>query len=691
MVVILKDGALVGSEVFPPGVYRIGRAPSSDLRLDDPMISAHHASLALRGGQIGIRDEGSANGIWLNGERVALAKVTSKDELEIRPYTLKVRLLEKGERTGAATSSVEETVIAPVSARSHLAAVPALADETQENEPTLENPVRKPAPAPDVLTPRRLKKRGSEERPARKSSPGAPHEPTPAGPFPPSSSPGTAPSARALAGELVPELATVPSSPPESILSALAGKDKPAHGERPALPRPVALRPKGAVEPRAAESEGGEEALAPVPEGAPPVLRAKLLWGRSIIHAQAFRSGGVVSVGASDGAAIPVYGWPLQRSSTRVAAFREGAWKVVVPQGLRAYALGPGGRARPTQGPVSLSKGEGVVLVAGKLALELCAELPSPTVPLRFRPEIDKQLLVPLVGAALLLGLFFLFMPKKSELPDFTPKALPAIRAILEAPKKHPKEKPPKAKKSDQQRITKERSEGTHEKVARSRPASRRAELPVPQSQAIAAVEKILGGGKATKQLFSAVSKIGKGRGGGGLNFKASGLLGKVPLGVSGGGGLTLGAGLGHGGGTKGAWAFGGLGGLGGPGALGRGGVGRRGVLGGVVSAPRRGGKVAGLLPMEAVRRVVDEHIAEIQQCYENALLRTPGLTGKVVLEWTIGLSGGVERVTTKVSTLRSPGVAGCAVESLRRWRFPRPKGGVVVVSYPFLFNSVGY
>ena len=44
--------------------------------------------------------------------------------------------------------------------------------------------------------------------------------------------------------------------------------------------------------------------------------------------------------------------------------------------------------------------------------------------------------------------------------------------------------------------------------------------------------------------------------------------------------------------------------------------------------------------------------------------------------------------IKTKASTLDSNDVTGCITDSLRTWHFPSPKGGVVVVSYPFLFNS---
>jgi hypothetical protein len=93
---------------------------------------------------------------------------------------------------------------------------------------------------------------------------------------------------------------------------------------------------------------------------------------------------------------------------------------------------------------------------------------------------------------------------------------------------------------------------------------------------------------------------------------------------------------------------------------------------------------------MEAVQKVVDAHMWEIRQCYEGALVRTPSLAGKLVFEWTIGTDGNVKSTKTKQSTMPTAEVGDCIRGKLVNWHFPLPKGGVVVVSYPFLFNAVG-
>jgi hypothetical protein len=135
-------------------------------------------------------------------------------------------------------------------------------------------------------------------------------------------------------------------------------------------------------------------------------------------------------------------------------------------------------------------------------------------------------------------------------------------------------------------------------------------------------------------------------------------------------------------------------GGGGGIGGFASGGTGKGKVAGTVVSAPasgfqHRGG--GGTLARELIAKVINEHLGEVRGCYERALLREAGLAGKLVLEWTIDLNGHVEEIKVKQSTVKGADVPNCIVGSLKGWIFPKPSGGKVMVSYPFLFNSVGF
>jgi hypothetical protein len=444
-----------------------------------------------------------------------------------------------------------------------------------------------------------------------------------------------------------------------------------------------------------------------------PVLRAHLVWGESIIHAQMLREGTKLRVGARDSAVFPLYGWPLANKMFTLASYASGAWQVQVPEDVEAFQIvegSKGGAAIPSwsnagfehagsfrpmvvqrdadgRGRLTVKPGEGVRLVHGHVSVELRSEMPSLPVPFTWKPKIDRSVLGPFVATFVLAVGFLIFMPKRSEMPDFSPKQLPPLKAILAMKAKKKDAPKTKLEKKAEKIVQEKKEEKIVHQTHQPAPAHKEVALPVPQSQAMAAMQKILKKTAATQQLFSAVSKIGKG---GGANFKASGLIGHVPLSFGGVGGFAIGGAIGKGGSIHGS-GFYGLGNVGSPGGMGRGRTGRSGVQGGVVSAPSHGARTSGgLLPMEAVRKVVDEHISEVQECYENGLIRNPGLSGKLVVEWTIGLNGRVSKVGTKVATLQSNAVSECIIGRLKNWQFPRPSGGTVVVSYPFIFKSVG-
>jgi len=100
--------------------------------------------------------------------------------------------------------------------------------------------------------------------------------------------------------------------------------------------------------------------------------------------------------------------------------------------------------------------------------------------------------------------------------------------------------------------------------------------------------------------------------------------------------------------------------------------------------------KGQGILSKEEIQAVIQKHIGEIQYCYEKQLRSTPGLAGKVVLEWTIGTDGRVKVVKSSNSTLKSADAINCMSQKVKTWVFPAPRGaGSVIVTYPFIFNTL--
>jgi hypothetical protein len=115
-------------------------------------------------------------------------------------------------------------------------------------------------------------------------------------------------------------------------------------------------------------------------------------------------------------------------------------------------------------------------------------------------------------------------------------------------------------------------------------------------------------------------------------------------------------------------------------------------VRGQLVKASRgskmRGG---GYLDRAEIQKVVNKGIGQIQFCYEKELLKNQSLSGKVVFEWTIASTGRVSIVKTVTSSMNSTGAVQCMIQAIKGWQFPQPRGGEVIVTYPFIFNAMGF
>jgi hypothetical protein len=125
-------------------------------------------------------------------------------------------------------------------------------------------------------------------------------------------------------------------------------------------------------------------------------------------------------------------------------------------------------------------------------------------------------------------------------------------------------------------------------------------------------------------------------------------------------------------------------------GGLEHGDVGSRDVRGNVTALPRQLKLDGGALSPDDVRRVVDQHIGEIQFCYEKQLTKQAGIAGRVLVEWTVKPDGSVSMSRAAEATLSSPAAVQCMLDRVKTWKFPRPQGGSVTVRYPFVFAAVG-
>lgn len=78
---VVISGSAVGNRVSVQGNLVIGRDPHSSLVLNDPSVSARHATLEDRGGTWTLVDLGSTNGTFVNGHRVVETDLKPGDKL----------------------------------------------------------------------------------------------------------------------------------------------------------------------------------------------------------------------------------------------------------------------------------------------------------------------------------------------------------------------------------------------------------------------------------------------------------------------------------------------------------------------------------------------------------------------------------------------------------------------------------
>ncbi len=96
-------------------------------------------------------------------------------------------------------------------------------------------------------------------------------------------------------------------------------------------------------------------------------------------------------------------------------------------------------------------------------------------------------------------------------------------------------------------------------------------------------------------------------------------------------------------------------------------------------------------LDKSIVRRVVRQHLNEIRFCYEQEAIAHPDLAGRVQVQFTIAQNGRVSLATIASSTMGDRRVDECIAQAVRRWEFPQPqRGGIVIVTYPFVLQLAG-
>ncbi len=718
-VVILRDGLLVGTEVFVPGSYVLGSAEDSDLRLEDAAVDPHHAVLYFQNGKAAVQDSGSVGGLYVNGHQVTACEIRSVDEVVLGPFVLKTRVL--GPRVTPKTTpppevsallgSVAPAVIpqvAPLSSPRRASAPP---------PPPAEPEATAPAPysrAPVV--------NGQSEGPGtmpsarRRKGKASRHDDEPLGPFPVPSALEPQPPLDTYERQARPAPERAWSNVPRVSPVAARATEAPrpiSHPPPPPaaamVPAPVAHPARSSRRPAGATARGPQLFAVPTKGGrGRPRIYFELYWQDARQMARSYgptSSKKPITSGLADVAMVPFYGFTMPEGFPLAESAGRGAYRVYLPpkaeldkrRGDGRFVEAGASEVEQYDGRkcVLLQSGNAVAFREGDMTCFVYVAPPPQRTfvnPLRGKPWFFIFLFLAFCGPTVW---WILFGPQGPELADFNARNLNPVAVRLMVPKKEEKKKEEKKPEKKEEKVEKkeekkpEKKKEPEKKVITKAPPPKTPPPPVPPppqppENVQKALAKVTAAGPAMKSMLAAINKLGPG--GNAAAFKLNGLVGKGPV-ASNAGMPGLGVGTGAGGGRELLMGKGG----GGIGAMGAGGVGKGPVRAGVARAASDRVSSQGQIDKEAVAKAINSHLAEIQRCYESALLKNPGLAGKVVLEWSISTQGTVVSSKTKSSTLKDSSVEACILRSLNTWQFPPARGSSVIISYPFIFNAVGF
>jgi TonB family protein len=116
---------------------------------------------------------------------------------------------------------------------------------------------------------------------------------------------------------------------------------------------------------------------------------------------------------------------------------------------------------------------------------------------------------------------------------------------------------------------------------------------------------------------------------------------------------------------------------------------------------PNHPGIILGALDKSLIDEVLKRNLNQIRYCYQRELAnqlelakqqpelaKQPELAGEITVKFVISKTGSVSKAEVKSSTMGNAAVESCIVSRFLTFQFPAPKGGgIVIVSYPFVFT----
>lgn len=118
-VFVFRDGDYVGSEIYPDRETVIGSGPQVDLQLADPAVANSHALMSFDGESVHLLDLETDSGTRINQSAITQASVSPRDEIQIGPFVLKIKIVESKQtrlrplRSALPEASHEQAIASP--------------------------------------------------------------------------------------------------------------------------------------------------------------------------------------------------------------------------------------------------------------------------------------------------------------------------------------------------------------------------------------------------------------------------------------------------------------------------------------------------------------------------------------------------------------------------------------------------
>lgn len=150
---VLTRGAKAGQAIaLSTSKFFIGRADDCHLRPKSDLVSRHHCAILIEDGYVGVRDFGSKNGTFVNGERVAgEIELKKGDKLEVGDLEFELRLaIAVGGEKKPKVTSVQEAAARTVETAKEEAAKESTAEQ---GEPDIDSWLQDGEGSVDAETP----------------------------------------------------------------------------------------------------------------------------------------------------------------------------------------------------------------------------------------------------------------------------------------------------------------------------------------------------------------------------------------------------------------------------------------------------------------------------------------------------------------------------------------------------------